>query len=89
MELFDKNTKNIKYAVADSLKTTSGIVAIIFMAALGFLIIFLDLFNFGIYAYSKKDTRNQGTKEKMEIKKQSPFIYQLAQQNKSNSFIKY
>jgi hypothetical protein len=34
------------------------------MAALGFLIIFLDLFNFGIYACGKKDTRNQGTYRK-------------------------
>ena len=71
-----KQTKNIKYAVADSLKTTSGIVAIIFMAALGFLIIFLDLFNFGIYACGKKDTRNQGANRKDgKINKKAKPIY--------------
>jgi hypothetical protein len=71
-----KQTKNIKYAVADSLKTTSGIVAIIFMATLGFLIIFLDLLNFGIYACGKKDTRNQGTNRKdAKINKKAKPMY--------------
>jgi hypothetical protein len=46
------------------------------MAALGFLIIFLDLFNFGIYACGKKDTRNQGANRKDgKINKKAKPIY--------------
>jgi hypothetical protein len=46
--------------VADSIKTTSGIVAIIFLVSLCLFIVFLDVFDLGIRFCGKKE-KNQGT----------------------------
>ena len=48
-----------EYAAADSIKTTSGIIAIIFLVALGLFIVFLDVFDLGIRFCGKKG-KNQG-----------------------------
>ena len=44
----------MKYAVADTIKTTSGIIAIIFLVAFGLFFILNDTFGLGIYLFGKK-----------------------------------
>ncbi len=58
--------KQKKYAVADSIKTTSGIIAIVFLVALGLFIVFLDVFDLGITYCGKKGNVNQKKKKKKE-----------------------
>jgi hypothetical protein len=56
---FFLNFKKKEYAVADSIKTTSGIIAIVFLVALGIFIVLLDVFDLGIKFCGKKG-KNQG-----------------------------
>ena len=51
--------KNVKFAVADSIKTTSGIIAIICLVAFGLFFILNDTFSLGIYLFGKKTTTSK------------------------------
>ena len=60
----------MKYAVADTIKTTSGMIAIIFLVAFGLFFILNDTFGLGIYLFGKKtnpqtySNKNKGKKFK-------------------------
>ena len=46
----------MKFAIADSIKTTSGIIAIICLVSFGIFFILNDTFGLGIYLFGKKTT---------------------------------
>ena len=46
----------MKFAIADSIKTTSGIIAIICLVSFGLFFILNDTFGLGIYLFGKKTT---------------------------------
>ena len=49
----------MKYAVADTFKTTSGVIAIIFMSSLATLIILNDVIGLGCYLFGKNEKKVQ------------------------------
>jgi hypothetical protein len=64
----------LEYAVADSIKTTSGIIAIVFLVALGIFIVLLDVFDLGTGLCFKQGNK-QGTtmkQNKKNEKKEKP-----------------
>ena len=66
----------MKYAVADSIKTTSGIVAIIFLSSLIALILLNDTIGLGCYLFGKKGEKKDllvnDAKAKKKEKKVKP-----------------
>jgi hypothetical protein len=59
----------VKFAVADTIKTTSGIIAIICLVAFGLFFILNDTFGLGIYLFGKKTTSAKANKKKEIIAK--------------------
>ncbi len=61
----------MKFAVADTIKTTSGIIAIICLVAFGLFFILNDTFGLGVYLFGKK-TNPQTNENKNKGKKYKP-----------------
>ena len=53
-DFFNYFKKNVKFAIADSIKTTSGILAIICLISFGLFFMLNDMFGLGIYLFGKK-----------------------------------
>ena len=65
----------MKYAVADSIKTTSGIVAIIFLSSLIALILLNDTIGLGCFLFGKDEKKKllgNEAKSKKKDKKVKP-----------------
>ena len=60
----------MKYAVADTFKTTSGIVAIIFLSSLVALILLNDTIGLGCYIFGKDKKKEQLAHEAKSKKKE-------------------
>jgi hypothetical protein len=61
----------VKFAVADSIKRTSGIIAIICLVAFGLFFILNDMFGLGIYLFGKNTTvtkKNLNKHKNREVK---------------------